>query len=89
MILKIENLKKSERGIEVTGWIPTPHRDMSVMPDVPRSASIEERNVLLAPYYASRKEANKEYMVAKREFERLHLGDADLLQAQEEPGDNE
>jgi hypothetical protein len=80
MILEIENLKKSERGIEVVGWVPTPHCDTTLMPDTPRNASIEERNVLLAPYYASRKEANKEHMAAKREFERLHLGDAELVQ---------
>ena len=80
MKLKIEGLKKSERGIEVIGWMSTPHCDTTHMPDIPRSASIEERDVLLAPYYTSRKEAHKEYDAEKREFKRLHLGDATLIQ---------
>ena len=89
MKLKIEGLKRSERGIEVIGYVPTPDRDRVIQPNIPYRWDNEERERLLASYYSDRKAANEKYDVANREYERLHLGDAGLVQAEAEIKDAE
>jgi hypothetical protein len=80
MIIKIENLKKSERGIEVIGWMPHADCGRIPVPDIRYNATKEQRAEQLSHYYAKLKEVNDEYDAAIREFERLHLGDAKLVQ---------
>jgi hypothetical protein len=81
MEIKIEELKESRRGIEITGWVATPDVERALMPDLPASASIEEQSAILAPYYALRKEAYNRFDKEKTEFLHLHLGYASLMQA--------
>ena len=84
MKLKIENLKKSDRGIEVTGWVPYVDIVSVHGPAQLYKATDEQRKRQRIRYEPMLEEANKEYDAAKREFERLHLGDADLKQTNEE-----
>lgn len=80
MILKIEELKKSDRGIEVTGWVPDPHRDTVIGPDIPYNASKDEGEVMSNRYKAQLHEIAAKYDDDQFEFKLLHLGNADLVQ---------
>jgi hypothetical protein len=87
MLIHIEELKESKRGIEIIGWVATPQCDTPLMPDIPARASIEERTALLAPYYALLKEVNTRFEDEKTRFLHLHLGHASLMQAGKKEGE--
>lgn len=80
MIIKIEELKKSERGIEVTGWVAPPNIDSVIAPIPLYKPTEEEEEARLSKYTAELGEANDKYDRDALDYDRLHLGEAALIQ---------